>query len=159
LDSIVERVVKRLHPTPTSPVSSSEIGNLVLRVLAGDRPATAITRVRFAIVMLGRTSRSTQFRGLHDFLGRLESQYGPSTIQRPVATPSVVVKRDGQTRLFDHRKPERSIGIASKGRGTDTEVMQMASAVATQAMSELHGQAIVTSQQVAAEVLKVLMKR
>lgn len=42
------------------------------------------------------------------------------------------------------------------GRGSDKEVNDMASAVAAQVISELHGQAIVTSQQLAAEVLKIL---
>lgn len=159
LDSLVERVVKRLRPTPGVPTSSSHIGSLVLRVLAGDRPATAITRIRFAIVLLGRTSRTTQFRGLRDFLSWLEAEYDPSSIERPMQTPSVVVKRNGQTRSFNIKKLERSIGIASKGRGSDKEVERLAAAVASRATHELRGQAVVTSQQVAAEVLKVLMKR
>jgi transcriptional repressor NrdR len=159
LDSLVERVVKRLHPKPNTPVSSAEIGSLVLRVLAGDRPATAITRIRFAIVLLGRTSRVTRFRGLHDFLAWLEAEYGPSAIERPVNTPSVVVKRDGETRTFNIKKLERSIGVASKGRGSDKEVERLAAYVAARAAFELQGQAIVTSQQIAAEVLKVLKER
>jgi transcriptional repressor NrdR len=159
LDSIVERVVKRLHPNPSSPVSSAEIGNIVLRVLEGGRPATAITRIRYAMVLLGRTSRTTQFKGLRDFIAWLEAEYGTPAVQRPPSTPVVVIKRDGQVRNFNLRRLERSIGIASKGRGTDEEVKSLASAIATRTVSELQGQAIVTSQQIAAEVLKALKQR
>ena len=159
LDSIVERVVKRLRPNPSEPVTSASIADIVLRVLADDRPATAITRVRFAIVALGRTGLQTQFRNLRDFLAWLEQECGPSGIDTNIATPYEVIKRDGNAAPFNINKLERSIGVASKGRGSIDQVKRLASTVALQATESLRGQAIVTSQQIAAEVLKILKDR
>ncbi|TCJ40100.1 ATP cone domain-containing protein [Parafrankia sp. BMG5.11] len=160
LDAILDRVVKRLRPKPNEIVSSKEIAEIVLRVLAGDRPALAITRTRFAMVSIGRTSRATRFHGVHDFIRWLEDEYGAPPVTRPVQTPSVVVKRNGHTREeFSLQKLERSIGIASKGRGSDGQVERDATAIAVQVAGELHGQAIVTSQQIAGEALKILKRR
>lgn len=159
LDSIVERVVKRLRPSPGEPVTSADIADIVLRVLADDRPATAITRIRFAIVALGRTGLQTQFRNLRDFLAWLEQEYGPPSVDTLSATPYEVIKRNGNASAFSLRKLERSIGVASKGRGSVEQVKSLASSVAFQAAQALRGQAIVTSQQIAAEVLKILKDR
>lgn len=155
VDAIVERVVRRLRPRPGEPVSSSHLGSLVLRVLAGDRPELAVTRIRYAIVFLGRTTRTGGFRSVRDFLSWLEGEYKLGS-SAAVAAPSVVVDRRGQRSGFDISKLERGIGIASKGRGTDEEVSRLATRVAARVQRELHGQAIVTTQQVAAEVLKAL---
>lgn len=89
LDAIVERVVKRLRPKPNEAVSSASIAELVLRVLEGDRPATAITRIRFAMVSLGRTSRATHFTGLRSFVAWLEQEYGTATVERCQPTPQL----------------------------------------------------------------------
>lgn len=159
LDSIVERVVKRLRPSPSEPITSTDIADIVLRVLADDRSATAITRIRFAIVALGRTSLQTQFRNLRDFLAWLEQEYGPPGFDASGPTPYEVIKRDGVSKTFDIKKLERSIGVASKGRGSVRQVESLASTVALQATRELRGQAIVTSQQIAGEVLKILKDR
>jgi transcriptional regulator NrdR family protein len=158
VDAIVERVVKRLRPTPEEPISSFQLGNLVLRVLASEKPELSITRVRFAIVFLGRTTRASGFRGIRDFLTWLEGEYDLRH-ERPDRTPSVVVDREGQRDAFNIAKLERSIGIASKGRGTDQQVNTLATKVASEVRRELRGQAIVTSQQIAAEVLKALKRK
>lgn len=45
-----------------------------------------------------------------------------------------------------------------KGRGTEREVNERAASIANQVMHELKGQALVTAQQIATEVLKLLHK-
>lgn len=160
LDSLVERVVKRLHPNPMNPISSAEIGDIVLRVLEGDsNQAIAITRIRYAMVLLGRTSRTTRFKSLHDLVSWLEGQYGPPVVDLPGLGPESVLKRDGRATNFSIKKLERSIGVAAKGRGTDSDVANLASEVAAEATLKLRGQGIVTSQQIASEVLQILKRR
>jgi transcriptional repressor NrdR len=155
VDAIVERVVKRLRPKPEEPVTSQQIGDLVLRVLDSEKPGLLVTRIRFAMVFLGRTTRGGGFRDVRDFLRWLEVGHSFPD-ERPDRAPSLVVDRDGQRDVFNVGKLERSIGMASKGRGRDLEVRAIASRVATEVKRELGGQAIVTTQQIAAEVLKAL---
>lgn len=167
IDAIVDRVVKRLRPTPTEPTSSSAIGQTVLRVLASDRRAFVVARVRYAIVFLGKTSRTIGFKNVRDFLGWLEGEYGPPEQEQPPRTPAFVVNhghrdgeggepRDASRDTFKIKKLEKAIGIAAKGRGTVSEVRSFASDVAARVEQELSGQVIVTTQQIASEALKIL---
>jgi transcriptional repressor NrdR len=158
LDAVVERVVKRLRPKPHEQVSSTRIAELVMRVLESDNSPMMITRIRFAMVSIGRTSRATRFQGLHEFMAWLEAQYGPPSAGRSSDTPFLVVKRNGQMQPFLVKKLERSVGIASKGRGSDAQVAALAERVAADTVRELEGQAIVMSQQIASEVLKSLKR-
>lgn len=159
VNAFIDRVVHRLQPTaPGVPIPSTEIGHQVLRQLEDSSVFTDIARIRYAIVFLGRTTSSPGFRNLDGFLEWLEGAYGPPRTELPLATPWRVRKRQGHTEAFSVRKLERSIGIAVKGRGTDEQVRDLAARVGVTARHELQGQAIVTSQQIAGEVLKTLLK-
>ena len=118
-----------------------------------------IARIRFAMVFLGRVHASGEFRGLSEFKDWLAANYGPPLAHALATDPSEVVKRNNNVEPFDISKLEKSIGIASKGRGSDDEVRALAARVASTAVAGLRGQAIVTSQQLASEVLKILHAR
>jgi transcriptional repressor NrdR len=89
----------------------------------------------------------------------LEEAYGSPDAEPPATTPWRVIKRDGGVEPFDVGKLERSLGIALKGRSSSERVRELAAHVAFDVGHELRGQALVTSQQIAAEVVKLLLKR
>jgi transcriptional regulator NrdR family protein len=60
---------------------------------------------------------------------------------------------------YEQGKLERSLAIALNGRGSGDTVRRDASRVAFDVGRELTGQALVTSQQIAAEVVKLLLGR
>lgn len=160
VDAFVDRVVGMLQPgAPGLPVSSTEIGHLVLQELQDSRAITDVARIRYALVFLGQRSLSSGLNGLLEFLNWLENAYGPPGVERPSKTPWRVVKRDGRAEAFEVSKLERSLGIALKGRGTSERVRDSASRIASQVRQELQGQALVTTQQIATEVIKLLLQR
>ena len=154
----VDRVVQILQPdAPNVPIPSSHIGTLVLQQLHNDAD-TDVIRIRYAMVLLGRTAVGRGFWKLRDFLGWLGEEYGEPRVAEPSVTPSTVIKRNGKRESFELEKLARGIGIAAKGRGTDAEVRNLAGKVASAVQYELRGQALVTSAQIAGETLKVLHK-
>jgi transcriptional repressor NrdR len=154
--TFVDRVVQVLHPdAPNIPIPSSELGKLVLRQLHGDALADVV-RIRYAMVLLGRATDARRAWRLEDFKEWLQEEYGEPRVIQPEATPTVVIKRNGKREPFQPEKLARSIGIAAKGRGEEVDVRRLAQRVTTRVEQELRGQAVVTSQQVAAEALKVL---
>lgn len=156
LNAFVDRVIQILQPdAPDIPIPSKDIGELVLQQFQGSA-ATDVARIRFAMVFRGRKTQSGGFRRLTEFIGWLEDEYGPSRVARPDTTPWVVVKRSGKVEPFQMQKLSRGIGVAAKGRGTEDQVRSLALNVTSTVGRELHGQAMVTSQQIAAEVLKAL---
>jgi transcriptional repressor NrdR len=160
VDAFVDRVVGMLQPgAPGAPISSTEIGQLVLQALQDSRSITDVARIRYALVFLGQRGRSNRLHGFLDFLHWLEEAYGPPDVNMPSTTPWRVVKRDGRVETFELSKLERSLGIALKGRGSQERVREQASRIAFDVGQELRGQALITSQQIAAEVVKLLLKR
>jgi transcriptional repressor NrdR len=158
VNAFIDRVIQKLQPgAPGLPIPSTEIGRLVLQELQDSTDVTDVARIRYALVFLGtiRTSAPPGI-GLRDFLNWLEDVYGPPNIDVPAETPWRVVKRDGRAEPFQASKIQKSLSIALKGRGTGEQVRALAARIAEQVHRELFGQAIVTSQQVAAEVLKHL---
>ena len=164
LNAFVDRVIQILQPdAPDIPISSGDIGRLVLQQLQGSA-ATDVVRIRFAMVFHGRgsnpTSRSASgssgFRQLSDFEAWLADEYGTARVARPESTPWVVVKRNGKAEQFEPEKLARGVGRSAKGRGTDDQVRSLARNVTSTVTRELRGQSMVTSQQIAAEVLKAL---
>ena len=159
VNAFVDRVVQMLQPgAPGLPIASTEIGRLVLQELQDSRIVTDVARIRYALVFLGQSSRSSGSRAVRDFLRWLEEVYGPSEIETPPETPWRVVKRDGRMELFQVSKLERSIRIASKGRGSEQVVSGRAAQIVTEVQRQLHGQAIVTTHQIAADVVKLLLR-
>lgn len=131
----------------------------VLQELRDSRSITDVARIRYALVFLGRTTRASGgFKGLRDFLNWLHDAYGPLAAADPPDTPWRVVKRDGHIEQFQFEKLEHGIRIALRGRGSTSEVNDRAAAISRQVVEELQGQALVTVQQIASEILKRLRK-
>lgn len=160
INAFIDRVVQKLQPGGQGlPIPSYEIGQTVLQELRDSRSITDVARIRYALVFLGRTTRASGgFQGLRDFLNWLHDTYGPLAATDPPDTPWRVVKRDGHIEPFQLAKLEHGIRVVLRGRGTEREVNDRAAAIAYQVMQELQGQALVTAQQVAGEILKRLRK-
>jgi transcriptional repressor NrdR len=160
VNAFVDRVVQKIQPgAPGLPVSSSEIGGLVLQELQDSRAITDVARIRYALVFFGRANRPGGTRGLQKFLDWLEETYGSPIVDSPTSTPWRVIKRDGRVEPFQRGKLEHSLEIALKGCGTEQQVKEVARSIANQVHEELEGQPLVTSHQVATEVLKPLRRR
>jgi transcriptional repressor NrdR len=162
VNAFIDRIVQKLQPgAPGFPIPSTEIGRLVLQELQDSRDVTDVARIRYALVFLGTTTRANISRGsgLRDFLSWLEEVYGPPVVGEPSETPWRVIKRDGRMEPFQLSKLQRSLGIALNRRGSEEQVHGLASHIADQVRQELSGQALVTSQQIASEVLKPLRVR
>jgi transcriptional repressor NrdR len=156
LNAFVDRVIQILQPdAPDIPIPSKDIGELVLQQFQGSA-ATDVARIRFAMVFRGRKTHAGGFPRLADFVDWLEDEYGPPRVAEPKSTPSQVLKRNGKVEPFQIDKLSRGIGVAAKGRGTEDQVRSLALNVTSTVHRELHGQTLVTSQQIASEVLKAL---
>jgi transcriptional repressor NrdR len=156
LNAFVDRVIQILEPDASDiPIASTYIGRLVLQHLQGSG-TTDVVRIRYAMVLHGRTTHQGGFRRLSDFVAWLADEYGNPRVTRPLSTPWVVLKRNGKGEQFEHEKLSRGIGRAAKGRGTDDQVRSLAHNVTSTVTRELRGQTLVTSQQIASEVLKAL---
>jgi transcriptional repressor NrdR len=160
INAFVDRVVLKLQPGGHGlPIPSYEIGQAVLQELRDSRSITDVARIRYALVFLGRTTRASGgFQGLRDFLNWLHDTYGPLAATDPPETPWRVVKRDGHIEPFQYNKLEYGIKIVLRGRGTEQEVNDRAAAIAYEVVQELQGQALVTVQQIASEILKPLRR-
>jgi transcriptional repressor NrdR len=160
INAFIDRVVQKLQPGgPGLPIPSYEIGRSVLQELQDSRSITDVARIRYALVFLGRTTRASEgFQGLRDFLNWLHDTYGPLAATDPPGTPWRVVKRDGHIEPFQLSKLENGIRGVLRGRGTEREVNDRAGSIARQVVQELEGQALVTAQQIAGEILKPLRK-
>ncbi|MEU5693068.1 ATP cone domain-containing protein [Actinosynnema sp. NPDC020468] len=157
VDRVVARVLEILQPeAPDIPVPGKEIGDLVLDQLRGGGPESDVALARYAMVFLGGTKYSRGFRGLEDLLEWLEQTYGPPRVDVSGSTPRAVVKRDGRVEPFHVGKVTAGVVRAAKGRGSASVVDKLAWVATRRVVDELRGQALVTSQQVAAEVLRVL---
>lgn len=159
VDAFVERIVDRLQPAkPGIPIPSEEIGHLVLQILQDSTSVTDVARIRFAMTFLGKVSREGGFRDALDLRRWLEDNY-PLPIPHDHldnSDPQVLKRTPGHIETFDHRKLERSIGLAAKGRGTDAAVRTFAGRVARLVRERILEQPVITSQQIATEVLRSL---
>lgn len=160
INAFIDRVVQKLQPgAPGLPIPSYEIGQTVLQELQDNRAITDVARIRYALVFLGRTTRAgSGFQGLRDFLNWLHDTYGPLAATDPPDTPWRVAKRDGHIEPFQLSKLEQGIRVVLRGHGTEREVNDRAANIAYQVVQELKGQALVTVQQIASEILKPLRK-
>ena len=157
LHEVVEGITQEVQRTSEAgSISSTQIKEIVLRHLQVFDP---VTHIRFALSQLGRRDQ-IGVRGwsdIKDFRSWLRETYGHEIGHaRPPAKLAQVVKRDGRREPFDPRKLERSIGVASKGRGSPESVRDLATDVAREVENELSEQSIVTSGQLAADIIRVL---
>jgi transcriptional repressor NrdR len=160
INAVAERVEAHLRSSEAGQlVSSVEIGGAVLRELEGTSAGMDIVRVRYAIVFHGHKRHRGRFRSVRGFVEWLEEVHGPPAYdERPPDTPWLVKKRNGRQERFQLGSVARSIGVASKGHGNDEEVRAFADRLAAEVKHNLEGQVLVTSQQIAAEVLKLLLR-
>jgi transcriptional repressor NrdR len=157
VSAFVDGVVQLLNPdAPDLPVSSRDIGRLVLEQLRCSSTITDVTCIRFAMVFTGDTTPGLGFRRTADFITWLEDAYGPPRAARPAATPSAVVKNSGHVEPFVAEKLSRSVELAAARCATADRRRSLALHVSAAVIRELTGQALVTSQQIAAETLKEL---
>ncbi|WP_052604670.1 ATP cone domain-containing protein [Acidithrix ferrooxidans] len=142
-----------------SVIGSQELGHIVLIHL---RAFNDVWHIRYALTQIGRLDRSEPTRGwrtVDDFRRWLHDTYPELKHFPAYTTLHYVVKRNGDRRSYDRKKLERSIGVASKGRGeSDNTVFTFATKIADEVERELRGQAIVTSSQIAAEVIRCLRR-
>ncbi len=157
---VIESIVLAVHKAATNErVSSRDVSDVVLSHLKDFDP---VTHVRYALTQLGRRDQRpggrNGWKGVKEFRRWLESEYPEATARSHAsARIAVVVKKDGRREPFDIRKLERSIGVASKGRGpSDGSVRDLATRLAESVEHELSHQTVVTSGQLAAEILRGL---
>ncbi|MCO5322054.1 MAG: ATP cone domain-containing protein [Microthrixaceae bacterium] len=158
LTELVESIAQEAHQIAHDEyVDSAELAELTLRHL---REFDEVTHVRFALTQRGRRDQQSRLRGWKrsaDFRKWLTREYPRLEHSNPPGKLSVVVKRDDRREPYDRTKMERSIGVASKGRGTgDAQVHDFATQVADIVEHTLGSQAMVTSGQIAAEVIRAL---
>lgn len=160
IDDLVTAIISDLHRRADGgPIQTSQIAEAVLEHLRTVDPAT---HVRFALVHAGRQDRDDTragWRGLNEVRAWLISQYPALAAVSSPDGLAKVVKRDGRVVEFDRGKLERGIGIASKGRGSRERVHRLAEDVAEDVQRELGWQPVVTSGQIAAEILRSLRRR
>jgi len=157
IESLADLIAERVRYEEGPAVSSDIIGHLVLSYLSDGTAEMDVARIRYALVFLGKITRHGGFQTAGDALAWLRNVYNDlSDASVDLSRPSILIKRSGVRETFTPSKLERSIGIAAKGRGSDTEVRSFANLVAGIVMRGLAGEPIVSSQQVAASVLDIL---
>lgn len=160
LEMLIDAVVAEVYPRAIDGiVDSSGIGKAVLHHF---RQVEDVSQIRFALVHIGRQDRTDGRRGWNtadDFRKWLAQEY-PWVIYKPLPNRlATVVKRDGSYEQFNRQKLENGISVAAKGRGSVNDVEKLAARVATDVMRALGDQPMVTSGQLAAEILRSLRRR
>lgn len=156
-DAFIERVLRALPSE--DPVSTATIGNLVLQALVSPNSDVECARARFALAFHRRKSAdegsTTQLGAFADWLG---DNYPDACVGMAQVAPQRVIKqRTHEPQHFNSDKLAFSIALVAKGRSGDPEkVADFADAVANRVVSALEGQPIVTSGQIAAEVMRIL---
>lgn len=140
-------------------IGSQELGSIVLDHL---KAFNDVWHIRYALTQIGRLDRSEPtagWRTVEDFRRWLHDVYPDMKHFPTYTTLHYVVKKDGRRNNYDRKKLERSIGVASKGRGqSDDTVFTFATRIADKVEAELKDQAIITSSQLAAEVIRCLRR-
>lgn len=155
VENIAQDAISQAHD---GIVGSSELSEVVLSHLKEFDP---VSHVRYALTQLGRRDARapTGWQDAGEVRVWLRREYPEVEYVRSPTTTHAVVKRDGRREPFERRKLERSIGLSSKGRGrSDKAVRDLATRVANKVLDELRDQAVVTSGQIAAEVLRCLRR-
>lgn len=160
LDELVDLVQVDVFPlSAQGPIPSSSIGGAVLAHL---KEVDQSSHIRFALAYAGgwnELNEKVVWTDISKARRWLQEQYPEAASFPPVPGSTQVVKHDGRRVPFDRSKLERSIGYASKGRGARGEVHDLANKVADQVERNLNGQPIVTSGQIASEVMRDLLAK
>ena len=157
IEQLIDAVIADVYPVAEhGVVASSVIGESVLRNF---RKFDEASQIRFAIVHLGRVDRSDGRAGwshVDDMRRWLAIEYPELKYAAIPARIERVVKRNGEVVAYSRKNIEDGVIIAGKGRGSELEVEQLAAAVATAVEDEIGDQPIVTSGQIASEVMRSL---
>ncbi len=160
LHQLIDSVIESVYPASSDGVVDSRVVGEAL--LAQFRRLDTVSQIRFALVYRGRRDRSDGWKGwsvARDFRDWLRVEY-PEVIHRPRPTGlSEVCKRDGTHEAFDREKLQSGIAVAAHGRGPSGQVDHLAEVVVRDVEQELGDQPIVTSGQIAAEIMRSLRKR
>ncbi len=157
IEAIAQDVIGAANPDGV--VSSADIARLVLEHL---KEFDEVTHVRYALAQVGRRDSALNPHGwsdANDFRSWLITEYPELKHLRPPTRISEVVKRDGRREPYEKRKVARSVGMASKGRRTsEKSVRDLADQVADEVENDLRDQAIVTTAQIAGQIMFRLRK-
>jgi transcriptional regulator NrdR family protein len=156
-DAFIDRVMRALPNE--DPVPTETVGQLVLQALVSPNPDVECARARFALAF-GRSSSRGDSSSAHigAFADWLNTNYPDACVAAADAAPQRVIKqRTRQPQQFSADQLALSIALVAKGRSGDPEqVADFADEVANRVVDALRGQPIVTSGQIAAEVLRLL---
>ncbi len=139
-------------------VRSAEIGEAVAAHLKILNP---VSHIRFALAFVGRLDhRGDGMQDARAFRRWMLREYPHLERLSPAAGLSSVYKiRSGSRQRFDREKLKSSALIAYKGRGAAQEVDRLASDATNAVMRSLGGQPLVTTGQIAAEMMRYLRSR
>lgn len=153
LNALVDKIVMAMPVA--SRLTTVELGELVLHEMDLSSAVTDVARARYAMVFYGKAASAKRRSGLAAFLIWLQENYPErKPLEVHTGPPAKVIKNGGDVEDFDHRKLERSIGIESKARGKDDDkTAEFARRLANEVVLALDGQRVVSSMQIAGEVL------
>ncbi|WP_433169880.1 hypothetical protein [Kribbella sp. CA-247076] len=164
ITKIADAVLRRLDPQPRRPIPTVVIGDAVLTELKTAAPLAAI---RYATTFLGKRGRIKNSEDLATWITTNVLPNGVPEARNP-SRPVFVIKRrkatepTGQGEDFSLIKLWWAVKRATRGlglNGKDYDAAEYETAlgsVAAYVLAQLHGQPIVTSGQISAEVLRVL---
>lgn len=161
IHQLIDSVIADVYPmAEAGVVPSATIAESVLRRF---REFDEVSQIRFALVHMGRQDRGDNDRpgwnNADQVRSWLAEEYAQLRYHRPVTRLSEILKRDGSCEEFDPAKLRRGIEIAAKGRSSELAVSQLATAVLRDVEGALGDQPMVTSGQIASEILRSLRHR
>lgn len=156
-DAFITRVLRSLPNE--DPVPTATVGRLVLQALVSPNPDVECARARFALASFRRETAddgvTTQVAAFVDWM---KNNYPDACVTTAHVAPQRVIKeRTREPQHFNADQLARSIALVAKGRSADPHVVaDFADEVANRVITALGGQPIVTSGQIAAEVIRIL---
>lgn len=162
LEGVLTRVDAAMTGDERSEITTEQVAQIVLDELTNNRQIYAISRIRYAMATVSSLEHQ-QFTNLQQFRTWLKKEW-PYREHKPLRQPEraktpVTVRRARGDQAWDHDLLKESIAEAAKGRATATAVVDLAAEVADVVRDTLRGQVIVTSEQVATEVMRTLRTR
>ncbi len=162
LDGVLTRVDAAMTVDERSEMPTEQVAQIILDELTNNRQVYAISRIRYAMATATSLERQP-FMDLKDFRTWLKREW-PYREHKPLrqsnrADTPMTVRRVRGDQAWDHDLLKESIAEAAKGRASATTVAELAAEVADAVRETLRGQVIVTSEQVATEVMRALRTR
>ena len=159
INAITDRIERSLLTESfAGAVPTARLGERVLEELVSLSPAADLARIRYAMVFLGRSDRPAPLSNTRSFLDWLTDNYNVRDEDSSTSLiPALVLKRDGRRiEPFEEQKLHRSIAIALQDRARPDELERLARSIRAHVIEAFHGEHVVSSLQLGAEVLKQL---